>query len=265
MANQLVSEAAADPRLGIGGNNPPEPTIAERFTTALTETYCLELAKVEPIAKRANEAPEKVTTDEELKLWTSIYLDADTLASSLDASRLAEQRPMVAALKTVFGPTLERLERITSHARKLGDDFNREKVRKEKAAREAEQARLRAEAVEKRRQAEIAAEFGDVEQVVEHAQEAAQVEAQAAQIAAEAPKTADVARVRTDDGAMSTAKGEWKFEITDYSKIDLNALRPYLVTKDVEKAIAKAVKALKEHAKFDGVRVYEDVATQFRR
>jgi hypothetical protein len=263
VVNQLLSEAAENPRAVLGGNQPPK--VHELFTRELTESYGAELAKVEPIAKRANEAPEKIESDEQLKAWTSIYLDADTLLKSLDGARLVEQRPMVAALKAVFGPTLERLERITTFARKAADDYNREKLRRENAAREAEQARLRAEAEQRRKDAEIAAEFGDVEQVVEHAQEAAQAEAQAAQVAADAPTTADVARVRTDDGAMSTAKGEWKFEITDYSKIDLNALRPYLVTKDVEKAIAKAVKALKGHAKFDGVRVYEDVATQFRR
>jgi hypothetical protein len=269
MANQLASENARDsgdanPRAVIGGNQPPK--VHELLASELAETYRLELAKVEPIAKRANDAPEKIETDEQLKAWTAIYLDADALWKSLDASRLNEQRPLLAVLKALFGPTLDRLVRITDHSRKLANDYNREKIKREAAEQAAKEARERAAADQARRDAQIAAEFGDTEAVIEHAQTAASSEAEAARISAEAPKIADVARVRADEGTgMSTAKGEWKFEILDYSKIDLNALRPYLVTKDVEKAIGKAVRALKEHAKFEGVRVYEDVATTFRR
>ncbi len=74
-----------------------------------------------------------------------------------------------------------------------------------------------------------------------------------------------VVRVSADDGAMATGKTEWKFEILDISKVDLNALRAHFPVKEIEKAIGKAVRATKQHTKIDGVRVFEDVATQFRR
>src|SRR3954469_905100 len=90
--------------------------------------------------------------------------------------------------------TLDRLERITAHARKLSDAYTREKVKKERDERDAEQRRL-------------AAEFGDTQAVVEHAQAVASTRDEAARIQAKAPKIADVARVRADEGTgMSTAK-----------------------------------------------------------
>lgn len=263
MANQLASEAAADPRLAIGGNKPPK--VHELFASELTETYSIELARTEPIAQRANTAPEKIESDEDLKAWTAIYLDADRLYRQLDEARLIEKRPMEAVLKTVFGPTLDRLERITSHARKLSDAYNREKVKKEREAREAEQRRAREAAEKAKQDAQIAAEFGDADAVVEHAQAAAANEAEAARITSEAPKAADVARVRADDGALSTAKTEFKFEIADYSKVDLNAIRQFFTPKEINTAVGKVVRLQKGATKIDGVRVYEDVATQFRR
>jgi hypothetical protein len=265
MANQLASEniAAENPRAVMGGNAPPKAH--DLLTTELVETYSEEFKKVEGIAARANALPEKVASEDDLKALTTVYLDASELFKSIDGSRLSEQRPVVAVFKTVFGPHCDRLDRMMTVLRGRSDDYNREKVRRERAEREAEQAKLRAEAERKRQEAQIAAEFGDVDGTVEAVKEASHVEDQLASVATSAPTTADVARVRTDDGGLSTAKGEWKFEITDYSKVDLNLLKPYLATKDVEKAISKAVRALKEHTKIEGVRVYEDVATQFRR
>lgn len=268
MVNQLVSEArtreqAENPRAIPGGNNPPK--VHELLITDLQETYKLELAKIEPIAARANDAKQKVEDDDDLKLWSSIYLDADGLLKSLDDARLIEQRPLLAALKTVFGPTLDRLNRITTFAKKISDDYNREKRRKEQEARDAEQKRLREAAEEAARDAQIAAEFGDTEAVIEHAQASAANQAEAARLQTEAPSVADIARVRGDDGGMATAKGEWRFEILDIQKVDLNALRAHFSIKEIEKAIGKAVRATKQHTKIDGVRVYEDVATQFRR
>jgi hypothetical protein len=267
MVNQLVSEArnidADNPREKIGGNNPPR--VHELLITEMLETYRLELEKAEPIAVRANSAPEKIESDDDLKAWTGIYLDADKLFKSIDASRLNEKRPLEAALKTVFGPTLERLERITKHARKISDDYNRAKLKKEREEREAQEKAAREAAEKSKQEAAIAAEFGDTDAVVEHAKAVASNEAEAARILADAPKVADVARVRADDGAgMSTAKTEWKFEI-DFAAIDLNALRLLIDQKAITAAVGKIVKVQKGSTKITGVRVFEDVATQFRR
>ncbi|MGC2774855.1 MAG: hypothetical protein WA418_04375 [Bradyrhizobium sp.] len=270
MANRLASENAADsgdvnPRAVMGDNMPPAPTPVEAFSTSLLENYSAELAKAGPIADRANNSPEKIESDADLKAWTDIYLEADTLAKALDASRLNEQRPMVAVLKTVFGPTLDRLERITTHARKLSDAYNRVKVQREREQREAEQRKAQGAARQAEQDARIAAEFGDTNAMLEHAQTATANAAEAARVATDTPTVSDIARVRGDDGGMATARGEWKAEILDINKIDLNALRHHFTIKEITRVVDKEVRTKKQHAKIEGVRVFEDVATQFRR
>lgn len=264
MVNMLArSETDNETARGIGDNKPPSSV--ELFTRELVDTYGSELAKIDPIAARANDAPQKIETDDDLKTWSELYLDTSSLHKQLDTARLNEQRPMIAALNTVFGNTLERAARIMAFGKKISDDYNRAKLAKERADREAEQKRLRDEAEQKRRDAEVAAEFGDVNGTVEHAQGAAAIESQIAQAAAEAPKAADVARVRTDSGVLATVATNWKYEIDDYAKVDLNAIRAFMDPKDIDKAVRKLVKIQKGATKIDGVRVYEDVGTTFRR
>lgn len=268
MVNMLASEARAveaveNPRAVLGGNKPPP--IHELFTRELTETYALELAKIDDLARRANEAPEKIASDDDLKLATQIYLDTAAWHKAMDTSRLNEKRPMTKAVDDVFGTPLERGERIMTAFRKRADDYNRDKLKREREQREAEEKAARQAAEKARQDAEIAAEFGDTRGVIEHAQAAASNEAEAARVMAEAPKVADVARVRADDGAgLATAKTEWKFEI-DFTTVDLNALRQLIDQKAVTTAVGKIVKVQKGATKIAGVRVFEDVATQFRR
>ncbi len=180
-------------------------------------------------------------------------------------ARLNEQRPLQAAIKEVFEPKLSTLTRITDWIRKAGDDFNRKKLAKQRAEEAAERARLQSIADEARREAEIAAEFQDTGAAVEHVHNAAAAEQQLAQTVASAPTTADVARVRSDSGAMSTAQAAWKFEIADYSKVDLNSIRAFFTPAEIDKAVGKIVKLQKGATKVEGVRVFEDVATQFRK
>ncbi len=264
MPNQLVSEAAVDPRLQRGGNNPP--SLVELLAEQLTETYKREFEKIAPIANRANDLPEKIETDQHQAAVTAVYLDAKELFDSLDTARKTEKRPYGETVDNAFRPNrLDRLERILTVLRDRSDAYAREKVKKQRAEQAAEQARLNAEAEEKRRAAAIAAEFGDTDAVIEHAQAVAETQVAAAQLQSGAPTVADVARVRGDAGGMSTGKGEWKFEIADYSKVDLNALRQFFTPAEIDKAVRKLVKIQKGQTKVDGVRVFEDVATRFRR
>ena len=95
------------------------------------------------------------------------------------------------------------------------------------------------------------------------AREAAVLEAQGATIAAAAAmdtaiagageadkladaalaKPADFARTRGDYGSVATLRQRWVCEITDRAALDLEALRPYLATDAIEKAINMAIKA----------------------
>lgn len=264
MANRLASEnaAAGDALPPRDHNNPP--TSVELLTSELNETYALEFAKVDPIRQRANARAQEIKTDDDLRAWTVIYNDAKALETTLDAARLNEQRPLTAAIKNVFGPRQAPLQTIMAWIKKTADDFNREKVRKQRAEEAEERARLQKIADDARRDAEIATEFQDTSAAVEHVQSMAVAEQQIAQATAAAPTTADVARVRSDSGAMSTAQAVWKFEVADYSKVDLNSIRAFFTPAEIDKAVGKIVRLQKGATKVEGVRVFEDVGTQFR-
>lgn len=266
MVNKLVSEqSAANPRAAPGDNNPPN--LVALFTDQLQETYRLEFEKIAPLAARANVLPEKIETDQQQAAVTQVFLDAKQLFDSLDASRKNEKRPMTDAVDNTFRPArTDRLERILISLRERSDNYAREKRKKQLAEQAIENARLAAEAEKARKAAEVAAEFGDTEGVLKHAQEVTTAHISIGQAQSKAPSTADIARVKSDEGGgMSTGREVWGFEIADYSKVDLNALRNFFKPDEIDKAVRKLVKLQKGQTKIDGVRVFEDVSTTFRR
>lgn len=266
MANKLSSENAAQ-QAGDGrtitraDNNPP--SLVALLIEQLGETYGLEFAKVDPVRARANATEQKIESDEQLATWTGIYTDANTLFKQLDAARLNEKRPLEAAVNETFQKHTEPLSKIMAWVKDKADAYNREKVRKQRAAEAAEAARLAEVERQAREAATIAAEFQDTETTLE--QVAKVYEAQQQAQTAEPVKTADVARVRSEGGGLSTAATVWKFRVDDYSKVDLNALRNLIPAAEIDKAIGKVVKLQKGATKIDGVTVYEDVGTSFRR
>lgn len=266
MANKLASEnanaTAGDGRILDRTDNRP-PSVVEMLTSDLVETYRKEFEKIDPIRARANALEQKIETDEDLAKWTDIHIEASALHKSLDAARLNEQRPLQAAIKDVFEPKLSTLSRIMDWIRKAGDDFNREKLRKQRAAEAAERERLAEIERKAREDAAIAAEFGDTDAAIEHVTTAAEAQQQTDQ--APTAKTADVARVRADSGAVSTAQAVWKFSIDDYSKVDLNSIRAFFTPAEIDKAVGKVVRLQKGATRIEGVKVFEDVGTSFRR
>jgi len=255
------TNAAATPEgmpvRGIGDNRPPSPV--EIFKEALAEKYTAELAKIGPIADRANAAPAAIKSDDELALWGKISVDASTLFKQLDEARKNEKRPMTEAVDGFFADS-KRLERIVAAAQEKGTAWNRAKAAKARAEQEAEAQRLREEAEAKR----IAAEFEMNEATsVIAAGEAAALEVRAEVV--ETPQTAaDLTRVKAD-GVMATTATTWSFEIVDASKIDLNAIRMFIDPKAIETAIRKIVRTQKGATKIEGVRVFQDETAQFRR
>jgi len=263
-ANYTAADHPVGDALPPRDHNRP-PSVVELLTSELTETYALEFAKIEPIRERANAREQKIDSDEDLAAWTTIYVDANTLFKSLDAARLNEKRPLEAAIKDVFEPKQAPLSRITDWIKKEADDFNRKKIQKQRAEEAAERARLQKIAEDQRREAEIAAEFEQADQVVEFVKGGIAAQQAVDQAIADAAKASDVARVRTDSGSMSTAQAVWKFSIEDYSKVDLNSIRAFFTPAEIDKAVAKFVKLQKGATKIEGVKVFEDVGTSFRR
>jgi hypothetical protein len=242
----------------IGHNRPPSPV--DLLKEALAETYGAQIAEAEPIAIRANDAPAVIASDEDLAIWARIGVDASKLFKTLDAARLNEKRPVVEAVDKFFEAATARLNRVASAATQRATDWNRKKIAAARAAQAAEDERLRKEAEAKR----IAAEFEvDDSAAAVVASEAAAIETQIA--AAPQQSAADLTRVRTDDGVLSTTRTDWKFEIEDISKVDLNAIRMFIDPKAIAVAIGKIVKTQKGATKIAGVRVFQDETAQFTR
>jgi hypothetical protein len=255
--NQLADDAAPAP---IGHNNPP--SVLDMLKTSLTEVYSAQIDEAGPIATRANDAPDVIASDDDLAIWARIGVDASRLFKVLDTARLNEKRPVVAAVDEFFEAATTRLNRISSGATQRATKWNQKKIADARAKAAAEAERLRVEAVAQREAARIAAEFDDVDQAVEAAGAAAAVEAQIA--AAPVETAADLTRVRTDDGITATTRTDWKFEIADFSKVDLNAIRAFIDPKAISVAVGKIVKIQKGATKIDGVRVFTEETAQFR-
>lgn len=254
MLSEADANADAPPR--AGHNNPPAPTVAER----LAEIYGLEIAKVEALAERANNAPKEITNAEQRAIVADIAADADALGKALDRLREVEKKPHLDAGRAIDAYFKEngtvrtgRIEaamtqRLTAYRKA---ELAAEQKRQEEAARKA---REQAEAASF--DAAIAEAEGRHDDAEADTFRAAASEAAAEQIAdSQAPRQATV----TAAGTRVSDKTALTFEIVDYDAIPLDKLRPYLKREDVEKALRAYLRFAKENAKLPGVRFFEDL------
>ncbi len=274
--NQLTEQQQRDDAPPpIGHNNPPlefparrDPLVTDDLSKHLAEVYTLLLNnEIEPLAKRANAAPQKITSDEDLKIWADIAVDARKLKQKIDTLRDNEKKPFWNAGKKVdafFNPTIERAGRIFDAGEEKATAYDRQKKADARAAQEAETRRLAEEAAARQAAAATAAEFGDDAAAQEHTAAAAAADEQLTQAQNEPPQDVDT-RVRSDSGTVASSKTEWKFEIADYAKVDLNALRAFIPPKEIDKAVRALLRIQKDAAKVEGIRFYEEDKAQFRR
>jgi len=260
---------ASDHRLGIGGNSPPPEfslaILVEALPGRLASDHEAALAaSIGPIAERANAAPEAFATDEDLAAATDIVNDASQAWAEFDALRKREKDPFKTGGETVddfFRPHLQRLTRIKEVFTDRATKYTRAKRLKAEAEARAERERLERERREAEEQAAIAAEFGDDMSATALQQAAIAAEQRIADV--ETPATP--ATVRGVSGGSARAKTEWTFEIEDFSKVDLNALRAFIAPEAIEKALKQMAKTQKHLAKVTGVRFFEDDKAQFSR
>lgn len=254
-----MNVAAENERAVIGGNNPPIPDV-------LAEQHKDLIAKIEPIAERANKLPRVVKNDEQLGIVGALVIDANELSKKLEAHRKAEKQPYLDQGREVdafFNPLIDRLDRIADTFEEISTAYQREKIAAERRARAAKAEKLREAEEKKRAEAEAAKRETTAERKHDEADEIALRAAQAESKANAANK--DLGRMQTATGVKVGAKTEWQFEITDYEAIPLDRLRPYFRREEVEKAIRSLVKIQKGSTTLAGVRVFEDISTNFRR
>ena len=109
---------------GIGHNSAPIEEI-------LADTQKGLLARVEPLAERANALPKKIASEDDLALVTPVVVDAKALAKDIETARSAEKKPYLdggRAVDAFFKPHKDRLDRIVGVFERLASDFQREKI-----------------------------------------------------------------------------------------------------------------------------------------
>lgn len=136
------------------------------------------------------------------------------------------------------------------------------KAAAEAARLAADETRLREEAARKEAAAAAAAKTGDAAAASITAAQAVDIADKADDVAAAATvKPAALAFTRTPTGTAGLVDN-WEFEIVDFEKIDLNALRSHMTRADIEKAIGKAVRAGKRE--LAGVKIENRPKSQHR-
>lgn len=257
-----MDTATIDPRLTIGGNNPPplREILAERFARTSME--------IDQLAKRADGAPKKVVDDEQFGAVGDIAKDARTLSKSIEEKRKVEKEPFLQGGRDVdafFGTLTDRVKRIADTLQARADEYARAKAAEERRKREEEARRLAAEEQRQREIAEREAERNRPTASAKHEDRAnyAQERAAAAAAGAEA-RAAELTRTRSAAGTVASARTSWDFEITDIGKVPLDTLRPFIKREHIEQAIRSFVRINKDAVPLEGVRIFENVKANFR-
>lgn len=257
-----TTSLSEDTRLGIGGNNPPEVTLADR----LKEDHGATIAALAELAELANGAPKDLADDKQVGDVTQIAADAGDLRKKLEDIRKAEKEPFLTAGREVdgfFRDPIERAERIDKGLMARVTAYNKAKANRERLAREETERKAREEAEEARRQADEAAAAGRTDDALADLEAAVHAEDKADEIAQAAPTAAETTRIHTDSGLTVSTKTEWTFEIEDYSAIPLDPLRALIKRDAIEAALRQFVR--NGNRNLAGVRIFEDMKATRRR
>lgn len=246
-------------RLEIGGNNPPISEVLEDTQKAL-------LARIEPIAERANSLPRKIEDDETLGQVGDLVVDARRLITDLDNARKAEKQPYLDGGREVdnfFKAASERVERINTAFQKIAGDYQREKAAEARRKAEDEARKLREDEERKRQEAENAKRQTTTDRKHDEADEiAAKAEEAEAKAAA---SNHELSKVKTDTGVTAGSRSTWKARIVDYEALPLGPLLNFFNEADVLKAANSMAKAHKSRAKCPGIEFFEETTATFRR
>ncbi len=217
------------------------------------------------LEKRAAESPLVLEDDDDLAAVTALAGELGKAAKRADDLRDIQGRPHLDAQRTIntFFKSFEtRLKTAKDRISQRATLYMSKKAEAERAKQREEEARVRALAEAKAREAAEALKAGKAEEA--HAAQAASdnLNNRADHAAdAAAAKPADLARTQTDSGT-ATLQQSWEFEIENIDLIDLEALRPFLPRAAIEQAMRGFVKSGRREIK--GARIYPKNAARFR-
>lgn len=211
-------DSIIDDRLGIGGNNPPDPI--EILRGQLAETHAPLADRQAAILDMDARLPASCDDEDTAKKLADGVKVCMTFAKNSEAARVAAKEPYLAAERAVdawFKNLASPVERLKGKIAALLTAYQRRIEAEERARREAEAARLRAEAAEAdrlRREAQAAARKAEeerlaAERAAREAKDAADREvaqARAASARAEAEKLAADQAARDAKAEAAAAK-----------------------------------------------------------
>lgn len=198
-----------------------------------------------------------------VKQLTALNKAAETKRTGAKEPYLEGGRNIDGFFKAITDP-VEKIKNIvqislTKYLRDKADRERHERMEQERLAREAA-AKAQREADEQARalanEQQLAAAIE-----AERAAEVAQADAVKAVQAAEA-KPAELSRTRGEYGSVTSLRTEWVFDDLDRATLDLEALRPYLPTDGLEKALRAFIRAGGREIK--GARIFETTAAVVR-
>lgn len=224
------------------------------------------LRRREELLAGFSRAPETVETDEVAGKVSDFVKQVDAATKLVESRRKAAKEPALAAGRTVdgfFQPITDSLAKARDTLKGRVEIYLRKKAaeeqrRRDEEARRAEEERKRAEAEALKAAAEQPTEVAETK--IDEAIAAQQAAAQAT--AATEAKPAELSRTRGEFGSVSSLRTVWVGEIEDKAKLDLDALRPYLATDAIEKALRAFVRAGGRELK--GARIYQQDSAVIR-
>lgn len=249
----------------------------------MNETNYPQVAQASVIAQQSFDVALEIKIDgpQMLTLASDELRDIVTRRKEIEEMRLSITRPMDAAKQKVmdlFRPSLDRLGQAESLLRDEVTRYQRvERDKAEQARREAE-ARAAAERAEAEARERAALEAAQAAQASGDA-EAAAAAAMAAEDAREQRELAEIAPLpvatRSTPAKASgvSSRTNWKYEITDFKALVLEAARRAQAGDDFlltflapdEKVIGQAAKSMQAKLNVPGVRAYAEDGLSVRR
>lgn len=276
-----------NPRIVIGGNNPP---IDQQIVIDLAEALATEglTARIEELIASAGRAP-NVTSPEIAGRYADLIKQMVAAGKAVEAEREKLNRPLLNAQRALKGRAdaiCAPLKDAELAARAKVDTFDKaeaEKERQRQIAAEAERRRLQAIADEEARQERlrlqaIADEAArkerlrlqaiEDERAAAEAREAAQVEVEAEVVEVAAPLVEiavaepERAVIQGDMGAKVARVTTWKHEILSVRQLPDSILKHAKVIEVLDKVIAAQVRGGTREMK--GCRIFAETSTAIR-
>lgn len=214
---------------GIGDNLRPQA--GEDTTKRLAGDYAAVEATAIALLDKARTLPTTVESEEQLAAFAESIRDIRAHHKHVEGLRIIEKEPFLkggAAVDGWFGAIKDRLSKAIKILSLRVDNYQAEKIEREREARKAAEREAMAEAA--RREKELLALKKASEPEKARALLDAKIAAQAAQMAqikAEA-SDAELGRQHFAAGGMVTARAEPIIEVFDWDAVPLDLLRPYL-------------------------------------